>query len=281
MAEFEILAIGLNEVDAPAKFAKSFRETGFAIIKDHNISSDEIDRMYGVWTDFFASDEGPNFAVKPGESAGYFGYKSENAKGNSAKDLKEFFHFYPWGMFPKGLSNKTKILFKQLLDLAETLLEWIERESPENVKLLFSMPLPEMVDSSPNNLLRIIHYPSLKGDEDKNALRGAAHEDINLITLLVSGTEPGLQIKDNNGKWQSIICDPGSIAVNTGDMLREVSQGYFPSTTHKVINPRKVDSNKSRYSMPLFLHPKSTVRLSEKYIAEKYLNERLKEIGLK
>jgi len=143
------------------------------------------------------------------------------------------------------------------------------------------MPLPEMIDSSPNNLLRIIHYPSLKGDEDKSALRGAAHEDINLITLLVSGTEPGLQVQNNNGKWQSITCDPGSIAVNTGDMLREVSKGYFPSTTHKVINPKKVDANISRYSMPLFLHPKSTVRLSEKYIAGEYLNERLKEIGLK
>ena len=112
-------------------------------------------------------------------------------------------------------------------------------------------------------------------------MRGAAHEDINLITLLVSGTEPGLQVKDNNGKWHSIICDPGSIAVNTGDMLREVSQGYFPSTTHKVINPKSTEENISRYSMPLFLHPKSTVRLSKKYIAEEYLNERLNEIGLK
>jgi isopenicillin N synthase-like dioxygenase len=95
-----------------------------------------------------------------------------------------------------------------------------------------------MIDSSRNNLLRIIHYPPLKKNEDRKAMRGAAHEDINLITLLVSGTEPGLQVKDNNGKWHSIICDPGSIAVNTGDMLREVSQGYFPSTTHKVINPK-------------------------------------------
>ena len=88
MAEFEILAIGLDEADAPARFAKSFRETGFAILKDHNISADEIDRMYGVWTDFFASEEGPSFAVQPGESAGYFGYKSENAK---AKTLRNFF----------------------------------------------------------------------------------------------------------------------------------------------------------------------------------------------
>tara|TARA_B110000003_G_scaffold226317_1_gene227293 strand:- start:2350 stop:3186 length:837 start_codon:yes stop_codon:yes gene_type:complete len=276
-----VRTVKYTEENAPSVFTQSLHQTGFSVLKNHPIDLSLINDVYEEWSMFFSREIKNNYLFNENTQDGFFPFKSENAKGNSAKDLKEFFHFYPWGMFPKGLSNKTKILFKQLLELAETLLEWIERESPENVKLLFSMPLPEMVDSSPNNLLRIIHYPSLKGDEDKNALRGAAHEDINLITLLVSGTEPGLQIKDNNGKWQSIICDPGSIAVNTGDMLREVSQGYFPSTTHKVINPRKVDSNKSRYSMPLFLHPKSTVRLSEKYIAEKYLNERLKEIGLK
>ena len=277
----DVRTVKYTEENAPSVFTQSLHQTGFSVLKNHPIDLSLINDVYEEWSMFFSREIKNNYLFNENTQDGFFPFKSENAKGNSAKDLKEFFHFYPWGMFPKGLSNKTKILFKQLLELAETLLEWIERESPENVKLLFSMPLPEMVDSSPNNLLRIIHYPSLKGDEDKNALRGAAHEDINLITLLVSGTEPGLQIKDNNGKWQSIICDPGSIAVNTGDMLREVSQGYFPSTTHKVINPRKVDSNKSRYSMPLFLHPKSTVRLSEKYIAEKYLNERLKEIGLK
>ena len=276
-----VRTVKYTEENAPSVFTQSLHQTGFSVLKNHPIDLSLINDVYEEWSMFFSREIKNNYLFNENTQDGFFPFKSENAKGNSAKDLKEFFHFYPWGMFPKGLSNKTKILFKQLLELAETLLEWIERESPENVKLLFSMPLPEMVDSSPNNLLRIIHYPSLKGDEDKNALRGAAHEDINLITLLVSGTEPGLQIKDNNGKWQSIICDPGSIAVNTGDMLREVSQGYFPSTTHKVINPRKVDSNKSRYSMPLFLHPRSTVRLSEKYIAEKYLNERLEEIGLK
>ena len=277
----DVRTVKYTEENAPSVFTQSLHQTGFSVLKNHPIDLSLINDVYEEWSMFFSREIKNNYLFNENTQDGFFPFKSENAKGNPAKDLKEFFHFYPWGMFPKGLSNKTKILFKQLLELAETLLEWIERESPENVKLLFSMPLPEMVDSSPNNLLRIIHYPSLKGDEDKNALRGAAHEDINLITLLVSGTEPGLQVKDNNGKWQSIICDPGSIAVNTGDMLREVSQGYFPSTTHKVINPRKVDSNKSRYSMPLFLHPRSTVRLSEKYIAEKYLNERLKEIGLK
>ena len=277
----DVRTVKYTEENAPSVFTQSLHQTGFSVLKNHPIDLSLINDVYEEWSMFFSREIKNNYLFNENTQDGFFPFKSENAKGNSAKDLKEFFHFYPWGMFPKGLSNKTKILFKQLLELAETLLEWIERESPKNVKLLFSMPLPEMIDSSPNNLLRIIHYPSLKGDEDKNALRGAAHEDINLITLLVSGTEPGLQVKDNNGKWQSVICDPGSIAVNTGDMLREVSRGYFPSTTHKVINPRKVDLNKSRYSMPLFLHPKSTVRLSEKYIAEEYLNERLKEIGLK
>ena len=230
---------------------------------------------------FFSNGIKEKYLFNKNTQDGFFPFKSENAKGNPNKDLKEFFHFYPWGIFPEELSSKTKTLFNQLILLTETLLGWIEKESPENVKILFSMPLPDMIDSSRNNLLRIIHYPPLKKNEDRKAMRGAAHEDINLITLLVSGTEPGLQVKDNNGKWHSIICDPGSIAVNTGDMLREVSQGYFPSTTHKVINPKSTEENISRYSMPLFLHPKSTVRLSKKYIAEEYLNERLNEIGLK
>jgi len=277
----DVRTVKYTEENAPSVFTQSLHQTGFSVLKDHPIDLSLINDVYEEWSIFFAKGIKEKYLFNKSTQDGFFPFKSENAKGNPAKDLKEFFHYYPWGIFPEELSNKTKILFRQLVELTETLLGWIEKESPENVKILFSMPLPEMIDSSPNNLLRIIHYPSLKGNEDKSALRGAAHEDINLITLLVSGTEPGLQVQNNNGKWQSITCDPGSIAVNTGDMLREVSKGYFPSTTHKVINPKKVDANISRYSMPLFLHPKSTVRLSEKYIAGEYLNERLKEIGLK
>ena len=229
----------------------------------------------------FSKEDKNKYLFNKKTQDGFFPYQSENAKDYPAKDLKEFFHFYPWGVFPEELSEKTSLLFDQLLKLTEVLLSWIESESPKHIKNLFSMPLTKMIDSSPNNLLRIIHYPPLKGDEDINALRGAAHEDINLITLLVAGTQPGLQVKDNFGKWQNISCDPGSIAVNTGDMLQEVSKGYYPSTTHQVINPKESEENISRYSMPLFLHPNSDVRLSDEYTAKEYLNERLKEIGLK
>jgi isopenicillin N synthase-like dioxygenase len=277
----DVRTVKYTEENAPSIFTQSLHQTGFSILKNHPIDPSLISDVYEEWSMFFSNGIKEKYLFNKNTQDGFFPFKSENAKGNPNKDLKEFFHFYPWGIFPEELSSKTKTLFNQLVLLTETLLGWIEKESPENVKILFSMPLPDMIDSSHNNLLRIIHYPPLKKNEDRKAMRGAAHEDINLITLLVSGTEPGLQVKDNNGKWHSIICDPGSIAVNTGDMLREVSQGYFPSTTHKVINPKSTEENISRYSMPLFLHPKSTVRLSKKYIAEEYLNERLNEIGLK
>ena len=277
MAEFEILAIGLDEVDAPAKFAKSFRETGFAIIKDHNISSDEIDRMYGVWTDFFASDEGPNFAVKPGESAGYFGYKSENAKGNANKDLKEFFHAYQNKTLPNITEKETRDFQEKLIKMGSTLLGWLDQESEGHVS--FSEPLENMINGSDMNLLRIIHYPPLPDNVEPGEVRAAAHEDINLITLLVTGTEPGLQAKDVNGNWHDVPCKPGYITVNSGDMLSMASKGHYPSTPHRVVNPPKQE-NRSRYSMPLFVHPRPDVLL-DKLTAGEFLDERLKEIGLK
>ena len=277
MAEFEILAIGLDEVDAPAKFAKSFRETGFAIIKDHNISSDEIDRMYGVWTDFFASDEGPNFAVKPGESAGYFGYKSENAKGSVNKDLKEFFHAYQNKTLPNITEKETREFQEKLIKMGSTLLGWLDQESEGHVSL--SEPLENMINGSDMNLLRIIHYPPLPDNVEPGEVRAAAHEDINLITLLVTGTEPGLQAKDVNGNWHDVPCKPGYITVNSGDMLSMASKGYYPSTPHRVVNPPKQE-NRSRYSMPLFVHPRPDVLL-DKLTAGEFLDERLKEIGLK
>ena len=138
-----------------------------------------------------------------------------------------------------------------------------------------------MVEDSPQNLMRIINYPAISGQETPNAIRAAAHEDINLITVLCASTESGLQAQDIDGNWHDIQCDPGSIAVNTGDMLQMCSDGYFPSTTHRVINPEADKMNVSRMSMPLFLHPHDHVKLSEQYTAIGFLNERLQEIGLK
>jgi len=276
-----VQTVNFKKKDASISFTNSLQKTGFSILKKHPIDLNLINDVYAEWNNFFSKKNKYKYLFNKKTQDGFFPFQSENAKDHPAKDLKEFFHFYPWGVFPEELSEKTGLLYKQLLKLTEILLSWIENESPKHIKNLFSMPLTKMIDSSPNNLLRIIHYPPLKGNEDINALRGAAHEDINLITLLVAGTQPGLQVKDNFGKWQRISCDPGSIAVNAGDMLQEVTKGHFPSTTHQVINPKDSEENISRYSMPLFLHPNSDVRLSDQYTAKEYLNERLKEIGLK
>ena len=273
--------VNYKDQNAPYEFTRSLRQTGFTVLTDHPVDMNLIETVYSEWADFFSSDNKHKYPYDPVKQDGFFPFKTENAKGQSLKDLKEFFHIYSWGRYPEELSNKTLDLYAQLLELTATLLGWIQVETPRDVSSLFSMPLPDMVTDSKTNLLRIIHYPPLDGKEEDGAVRGSAHEDINLITLLVAGTQPGLQVQDTNGNWHDISCDPGCLAINAGDMLQEASHGYFPSTTHQVINPDNQIDNKSRFSMPLFLHPRDEVVLSKKYTAKEYLDERLREIGLK
>ena len=137
-----------------------------------------------------------------------------------------------------------------------------------------------MIDKSPQNMLRIIHYPPLRATDSPQAIRAAAHEDINLLTILCAATAPGLQASNINGNWFDVPMDPGMIVVNTGDMLQMATDGYFPSTTHRVINPPNDERETSRLSMPLFLHPHDHVQLSKTHTAGSYLTERLEEIGL-
>ena len=133
---------------------------------------------------------------------------------------------------------------------------------------------------TPNTLLRVLHYPPLEGDESAGAIRAAAHEDINLLTILPAANEPGLQVQLKTGEWIDVPSDFGNLIVNIGDMLQEASGGYFPSTSHRVINPVGADMSKSRVSLPLFLHPRSEVILSERHTQHSYLMERLRELGV-
>lgn len=205
---------------------------------------------------------------------------SETAKGNTVKDIKEYYHVYPWGRIPDSLRANILAYYDKANALAAELLEWIETYSPEDVKAKFSMPLPEMIANSQKTLLRILHYPPMTGSEEMGAIRAAAHEDINLITVLPAANEPGLQVKAKDGTWLDVPSDFGSIIINIGDMLQEASGGYFPSTSHRVINPEGTDKTKPRISLPLFLHPNPAVVLSERYTADSYLMERLRELGV-
>ncbi len=277
----DVKTVNYKKKDAPKILTSSLRRTGFAVLTDHPISISLINDAYEQWKQFFHSEVKKKYLFNKNTQDGFFPFGTENAKGHKEKDLKEFYHIYSWGKYPDEINQSTKILFKNIVELTSKILNWIQIEKPPKIKSLFSMPLPKMIENSENHLLRILHYPPLNGSESSNAIRGAAHEDINLITLLVAGTQPGLQVKDTLGNWHNVTCDTGAIAINTGDMLSKASRGYFPSTTHQVINPNNKIKNESRYSMPLFLHPKDDVVLSEKYTAGQYLQERIKEIGLK
>jgi len=276
-----VLTVDFQSDDAPSQFVESLRTTGFGVIRNHPIPSPEIAALYGSWGHFFASENKFDYQFDKIKQDGYFPFLTEKAKGYSVKDLKEFYHVYPWGRLPNQVREDTRNLYDKLVEIASILLSWIQNETPEKVKSGFSTPLNKMIEQSDRNLLRIIHYPPLTGGEEEGAVRAADHEDINLITVLAAGTQPGLEVKDVDGKWHQVTCDPGMLVVNTGDMLQMTSDGYYPSTTHKVANPSEELAQVSRYSMPLFLHPRDDVVLSSDYTAESYLNERLGEIGLK
>jgi isopenicillin N synthase-like dioxygenase len=276
----EVLKVKYNSPEAAQRFCHSLKTTGFAVVTDHPIPTELVNRVYQKWADFFNSTEKHTYTFKPDSQAGYFPFRSENAKDYNIKDLKEFFHVYPRSEMPEFLKKDTWDLYQRLVDLGGELLKWVELASPPEVRSLFSMPLHEMTTDSNENLLRVIHYPPLKGDEEAGAIRAAAHEDINLITLLYSATTAGLEVLDTNGKWHAVPCDPGSIAINAGDMLQMASQGYYKSTTHRVVNPNGPEAKQPRYSMPLFLHPRPEVLLGDGLTAGGYLKQRLLEIGL-
>ncbi|MBO6814954.1 MAG: isopenicillin N synthase family oxygenase [Rhizobiaceae bacterium] len=280
MSDFNVLAIAYDDPDAGVKFSKSLHETGFAILKGHPISKNEIDQMYKAWSNYFTKDDRFKDAVQPGEVHGYYGYKSENAKGSAQKDLKEFYHVYESKPVPADVESETRSFQKKMIAIGAELLDWLDNHMPSETRSKLSQSLTDMISGSEHNLLRVLHYPPLPDNVEAGEVRAAAHEDINLITLLVTGSEPGLQAKDSKGDWHDVPCNSGYITINSGDMLSKATGGYYPSTPHRVVNPPDQE-NRSRYSMPLFVHPRPEVQLDEKQTAGEYLDERLREIGLK
>lgn len=275
-----VLTVDYTSSAAPSKFCQSLKETGFAILSHHPIPPQLIEQTYASWRDFFNSDSKFNYLYQKPAQDGYFPFKSENAKDRKIGDLKEFYHFYPWGKKPAQTQAISLQMYQALVQLAAQLLQWIEDYLPQPVIQQLSMPLRDMIDEKENTLLRILHYPPLDHEIEAEYVRAAPHEDINFITLLPAATTPGLEVLDKQGNWHAVTCDTNNIVVNVGDMLQMCTQHYYQSTTHRVVNPANKEQNVSRYSMPLFLHPRKEVKLSEDYTAEEYLHERLRQIGI-
>ncbi|RHW75518.1 isopenicillin N synthase family oxygenase [Colwellia sp. RSH04] len=278
----QVQVVDYTDKDAPQKFVESLRTTGFGVLVNHPIQQSLVESIYKNWHAFFQSNDKHNFAFDPHKQDGYFSPEvSETAKGHSKKDIKEYYHIYPWGRIPTQLKDEILAYYQSTSDLAAELLDWVEAHSPSEVSKKYSEALSNMIKDTPNTLLRVLHYPPLTGDEEPGAIRAAAHEDINLLTILPAANEPGLQVQQQNGEWMDVPSDFGNLIINIGDMLQEASGGYFPSTSHRVINPTGKGSDKSRISLPLFLHPRSEVVLSEKHTQASYLLERLRELGVK
>lgn len=204
---------------------------------------------------------------------------AETAKGRTVRDLKEFFHVYPWSdKYPTEVSDDAMRYRDIATEVASTLLGWVDDNIPAEVANRLSRPVAEMLTGNSRTLLRILRYPPLEGDAPEGAVRAAAHEDINLLTVLPASNETGLELLGADGEWYAVPCDPGSIAVNCGEMLDLATDGYLPATTHRVVNPIGEAAQRARMSMPLFLAAADEVVISNGRTASELLAERIAEL---
>lgn len=274
-------SINFKDADADQKFVKSLHDIGFAVLENHPLDMDLVDEIYQQWRAFYDTDDKYNYDFDRENQDGYFSFeKAESAKGFAVQDLKEYFHYYPWGRCPQHLKANLETYYKAAHELAATLLGWVESYSPADVAQGYLEPLPQMIKDSDVTLLRILHYPPVEGKELGEMTWAAAHEDINLLTILPASDAPGLQVQGKDGNWIEVKSNQNQVIVNIGDMLQEASNHYFPSTSHRVVTPAGTDHSNGRMSLPLFLHPRREVKLSERYTAGDYLHERLTELGV-
>lgn len=274
-------SINFQDSDADQQFVASLHDIGFAVLENHPLDMQLVSKIYADWRAFFATDEKFQFELNKDTQDGYFSFeKAESAKGFSKQDCKEYFHYYPWGKCPDALRGSLQQYYDAAHKFAATLLRWVELHSPAEVAAGYSQPLPNMIENSDVTLLRVLHYPPMDNISDDEVTWAAAHEDINLLTILPASDAPGLQVQAQDGQWIDVKSNQNQVIINIGDMLQEASNRYFPSTSHRVVSPAGQDHSDGRMSLPLFLHPRPDVKLSERYTAGSYLHERLTELGV-
>jgi isopenicillin N synthase-like dioxygenase len=272
--------VDLNAVDAQQLVTESLIESGFAVVKNHEIPVSELNGLYEGWNHFFLNGNPGQYVTDVESQAGYFSpYFAETAKGNEAQDLKEYFHYWPGDPLPTSVEKLTLHYYDAVFDLGKDVMAWLQANSPTTLWKSIDRPFEQYLSRN-QTLLRILRYPPLTGNEPPESIRAGAHEDINLITMLPAASESGLQIKPKGtDDWIPVEAPAGSIVINVGDMLQELTDGAMPSTTHQVVNPTGDSANKARLTAPVFCHPRPEMVLSDKYTAKSYLHERLSEIN--
>jgi isopenicillin N synthase-like dioxygenase len=307
----KIASVSLKDADRdPQGFAgnlgRSFEEYGFAIVADHGIPEDLIDRAEAKARAFFALPDEVKRAYVVGGTGGARGYTPfgiETAKGNKAHDLKEFWHV--GRDLPEGHRFRDhmpdNLWPSEVPGFKETFLELFTMFDRTGLKILkaiarylrISEDYLEDAVRDGNSVLRALHYPP-QTEPTGEHIRAGAHEDINAITLLIGAEEAGLELLTRDGRWIPVSPQPGELVINIGDMLQRLTNGRLRSTSHRVVNPAPDRASHARYSMPFFLHFRSdfliealpqTVAGGENpkwppITANDYLQERLREIKL-
>jgi isopenicillin N synthase-like dioxygenase len=306
-----VASVSLTDADRnPAAFAQelgsSFEEYGFAIVRDHGIPQDLIERAEEKAKAFFALPEEVkrSYLIPGGGGArGYTAFGVETAKGAQSFDLKEFWHV---GRELSAGHRYREVMGDnvwpaEVADFREVFLELYDAFDAAGLKILAAIARYLGVDEDyfadtvkdGNSVMRLLHYPPQK-EATGNHIRAGAHEDINTITLLIGAEEAGLELKTKDGRWLPVSPKAGELVVNIGDMLQRLTNGRLRSTSHRVVNPAPERASHARYSMPFFLHFRpdfiiealpGTVPEGEEpkwppISSHDYLQERLREIKL-
>lgn len=288
------------------EIGKAYEDIGFVALKGHFLSDKLIDDLYSDIKKFFElpQEVKDKYEIEGiGGQRGYTSFGKEHAKGRKEGDLKEFWHFgqyvednpklekeYPENVQVTELPNFNEVgkeTYKQLEKTAKYVLRALA------LHLDLEETYFDKYIKNGNSILRPIHYPPIK-EEPKNAVRAAAHGDINLITLLMGAQGRGLQVQNHEGEWIDAIAEPDELMINVGDMLSRHTNNKLKSTIHQVINPPKELWGTSRYSVPFFMHPVSDMplnvlencidnehpKLYDDITSGEFLYERLIELGL-
>ena len=275
----ELPLIDYTASTAPEAFFDSLKQYGFATLISHPLDMERVNRIYSAWRAHFAEGVASEFTMDPIRQDGYFTLdQAESAKGQAVRDYKEYFQFYRWGRCPTHLKHDLEAHFEDCLRFSTTLLRWVAAYLPSDIVNRLSMPLESMIEDSAQTMLRVLHYPPV--ESGVVLPRAAAHEDINLLTILPASDGPGLELQLSDGQWIEVVNRPSQVVVNIGDMLQEATEGFLRSTTHRVASPNDGQAASGRMSLPLFLHPRPEVTLSSRYTADSYLGERLPELGV-
>ena len=288
------------------EIGKAFEDIGFVALSGHFLSDELVDSLYTEIKDFFnlPSEVKDGYQIEGiGGQRGYTSFGKEHAKGRKEGDLKEFWHFgqyvedndalekeYPANVMVKELPQFNKV-GKETYKMLEKTAKYVLRALALHLNL-DEFYFDEFIKNG-NSILRPIHYPPITS-EPKNAVRAAAHGDINLITLLMGAHGKGLQVQNHEGEWVDAIAKPDQLMINVGDMLSRLTNNKLLSTIHQVVNPPKELWGTSRYSVPFFMHPVSEMplncldncideehpKLYTDITAGEFLHERLIELGL-